>query len=96
MLDENSANSCHARFPEVNAPLAEFVPKMEGVIPVPRFYRTLLAGEEVWIPAQGPVSGSALLTLGLIGLIGAGAAAAPAPDFAQIIPLANGELLILP
>lgn len=76
------AQSCEARFPEVNAPLPEFVQKMEGVIPVPNFYRTLLAGQTPYIPNQ-QIQASTLVTLGLIAA--AGGAFAPPPPLPQYI-----------
>ncbi len=95
LFDLDNSENCEARFPEVNAPLPQFVRAAEGVIPIPMFYRTILAGDTPKVPDSGPAGHGTVIALGLIAAAISGGVAAPAAT-AQVIPLANGELLILP
>ena len=96
LFDPNSEINCERRFPEVNAPLPQFVQAAEGVIPIPNFYRTIIAGGNPHIPYSGPAGPGSVLILGLIAAAATGGLTAPAAAPPQIIPLAGGELLVLP
>lgn len=95
LFDPNSPQNCERRFPEVNASLPEFVRHAEGLIPIPMFYRTILAGDMPHVPYSGPAGPGTVLVLGLIAAAVSGGVAAPAAA-PQIIPQANGQLLVLP
>lgn len=78
LYNAGNAQSCATRFPEFGAPLPQFYQAAQGVIPLPDFYRTILAGGTPRIPNQAAIDGNTLLLLGLVAAAG-GAFAPPPP-----------------